>query len=95
MGPRSLSQDLQIVGLNVNTSCIKQVGESLGTQRTVRVALPCYLLGRDRSPSGPCPRWTDLYGVPCPLTLALSEKSPHLGGAQARLGLPKNPDVAR
>ena len=53
MGPRSLSQDLQIVGLNVNTSCIKQVGESLGTQRTVRVALPCYLLGRARSPSGP------------------------------------------
>ena len=53
MGPRSLSQDLQIVGLNVNTSCKKQVGESLGTQRTVRVALPCYLLGRDRSPSGP------------------------------------------
>ena len=52
-GPRSLSQDLQIVGLNVNTSCIKQVGGSLGTQRTVRVALPCYLLGRDRSPSGP------------------------------------------
>ena len=53
MGPRSLSQDLQIVGLNVNTSCKKQVGESLGTQRTVRVALPCYLLGRARSPSGP------------------------------------------
>ena len=53
MGPRSLSQDLQIVGLNVKTSCKNQVGESLGTQRTVRVALPCYLLGRARSPSGP------------------------------------------
>ena len=53
MGPRSLSQDLQIVGLNVKTSCKNQVGGSLGTQRTVRVALPCYLLGRDRSPSGP------------------------------------------
>ena len=53
MGARLSSQDLQIVGLNVKTSCKNQVGESLGTQRTVRVALPCYLLGRDRSPSGP------------------------------------------
>ena len=53
MGARLSSHNLQIVGLNVNTSCKKQVGESLGTQRTVRVALPCYLLGRDRSPSGP------------------------------------------
>ena len=53
MGARLSSQDLQIVGLNVKTSCKNQVGESLGTQRTVRVALPCYLLGRARSPSGP------------------------------------------
>ena len=53
MGARLSSHNLQIVGLNVNTSCIKQVGGSLGTQRTVRVALPCYLLGRARSPSGP------------------------------------------
>ena len=54
MGARSLSQNLQVVGLNVNTGCRKQVGGSLGTQRTVRAALPCYLLGRPRSPSGPC-----------------------------------------
>jgi len=40
MGARSLSQNLQVVGLNVNTGCRKQVGGSLGTQRTVREASP-------------------------------------------------------
>ena len=31
--------------------------------------------------------------VPCPLTLALSEKSPHLGGVQVRQSLQQEPGM--